>query len=249
MPRLWRSTMGFAHRLHQQESRLGAVSLPLHRSLEALRQLAGDFERPLGPPLRLLVDQLAGLIDGPDSIFAALQQAEFDQADAQQLITENVRLSKQLTSSTPASRRREQAIAEADRHALSVQRFGMGILAAIVTLSRITSGLIVWLYVGGTCSPARPRSATACWRSPVAISNRQSGGGSDEIARMAEALAVFRDTAAEVRRESPARSRRRGSSWSTRSRASRRASRCSTARTASPRATAATENSTRALPT
>ena len=183
-----------------KEADLALLAPPLYQSLQALRQLAGDFERPLGPPLRLLVEQLAGLIDGPDSILA-IQQAEFDHiANAQRLIAENAQLSNELTSSVGGLvEGAKQAIAEANYHALSVQRFGMGVLAAIVLLSLVSSGLIVWLYVDRNLL-AR---LTALSDSMLAIARGDlqtliPTGGRDEIARMADALAVFRNTAVEV---------------------------------------------------
>ena len=183
-----------------KEADLTLLAPPLYQSLQALRQLAGVFERPLGPPLRLLVEQLAGLIDGPDSILA-IQQAEFDHiANAQRLIAENAQLSKELTSSVAGLvEGAKQAIAEANHHALSVQRSGMGVLAAIVFLSLASSGLIVWLYVDRNLL-AR---LTVLSDSMLAIARGDlqtliPTGGRDEIARMAEALAVFRNTAVEV---------------------------------------------------
>src|SRR5215207_7270373 len=183
-----------------KEADLALLAPPLYQSHQALRQLASDFERPLGPPLRLLVEQLAGLIDGPNSILA-IQQAEFDRiANAQRLIAENVQLSRELTSSIAGLvEGAKLAIAEADRHAVSVQRFGMGVLAAIVALSLVSSGLTVWLYVDRNLL-AR---LTALSDSMLAIARGDvqapiPTGGRDEIARMAEALAVFRNTAVEV---------------------------------------------------
>jgi PAS domain S-box-containing protein len=183
-----------------KEADLALLAPPLYQSLQALRQLASDFERPLGPPLRLLVEELAGLIDGPNSILA-IQQAEFDRiANAQRLIAENVQLSRALTSSIAGLvEGAKLAIAEADRHAVSVQRFGMGVLAAIVALSLVSSGLIVWLYVDRNLL-AR---LTALSDSMLAIARGDvqapiPTGGRDEIARMAEALTVFRNTAVEV---------------------------------------------------
>ena len=173
---------------------------PLQRSLAALRRLATDFDRPVGPAVRQLVEQLARLIEGPDSI-AAIRQAELEHvADAEQVIAENVRLSSQLTASTAdLVEGAKRAIAEAGRDALSIQRLSGGVLAAIVALSLISSGLIVWLYVDRSLV-AR---LTALSNSMLAIARGDlrsaiPAGGSDELARMAEALAVFRDTAVEV---------------------------------------------------
>ena len=73
-------------------------------------------------------------------------------------------------------------------------------MVGVVVLSLVSSGLIVWLYVGRNLI-AR---LTALSDSMLAIAGGNlSGplpapGGGDEIGRMAEALIVFRDTAIEV---------------------------------------------------
>jgi class 3 adenylate cyclase/HAMP domain-containing protein len=87
----------------------------------------------------------------------------------------------------------------ANTEALSVQRYGTGILIAVVVLSLVCSALIVWLYVGRNLI----RRLTGLSDSMLAIAGgnlktRLPPGGVDEIGRMAEALAVFRDTAVEV---------------------------------------------------
>jgi adenylate cyclase len=91
-------------------------------------------------------------------------------------------------------------IAQANEDVLSVQKFSSTVLIAAVALSLLSSVLIVWLYVGRSIVSR----LTALSRSMLAIAegNLEANvptGGSDEIGRMAEALAVFRATAIEVR--------------------------------------------------
>jgi PAS domain S-box-containing protein len=185
-----------------KESDLDVMIFPLRRSLEALRRLAGSFDPPIGPPLRLLAEQFALLVDGPDSILA-IRQAEFARlADAERLIGENMRLSNQLTATVTALvEGARDAIADADRQARSVQRVSTAVLVLVVALSLVSSGLIVWLYVDRSLL-AR---LTALSGSMLAIARGDleapiPTGGTDEIARMTEALAGFRDTAIEVKK-------------------------------------------------
>ncbi len=84
--------------------------------------------------------------------------------------------------------------------AASVQQVSSRVLIAVVLLSLVSSGLIVWLYVQRDLL----RRLTALSGSMLAV----AGGnlrvplpppdGGDEIAEMARALTVFRDTAVEI---------------------------------------------------
>ena len=81
-----------------------------------------------------------------------------------------------------------------------MQRFGAAVLIGVVALSLVSSGLIVWLYVGRNLiarltglSDSMLAIAGGNLRAPL-----PPAGGRDEIGRMAEALTVFRDTAVEV---------------------------------------------------
>ena len=119
---------------------------------------------------------------------------------AERLLAENIALSRNLTEAVNnlvASARRDIAGASAD--AAAVQRVGTAVLVGVVALSLISSGLIVWLYVGRNLV-AR---LTALSGSMLAIADGNlkanlPPAGSDEVGRMAEALRVFRDTAVEV---------------------------------------------------
>src|SRR6185312_9942599 len=89
----------------------------------------------------------------------------------------------------------------ATREALSAQQFSTGILIALVAMSLVSSVLIVWLYVDRNLI-AR---LTALSRSMLAIADGNletslPAAGHDEIGRMAKALAIFRDTAVEVKK-------------------------------------------------
>ena len=94
--------------------------------------------------------------------------------------------------------RGEMSAATAD--AASVQRASSRVLIAVVLLSLLSSGLIVWLYVQRDLL----RRLTALSGSMLAVAGGNLRAalpvakGRDEISRMAAALRVFRDTAVEV---------------------------------------------------
>jgi adenylate cyclase len=90
-------------------------------------------------------------------------------------------------------------IVAASREVQAVQRLSAVVLTVVVGLSLLSSALIVWLYVDRNLI-AR---LTALSDSMLAIASGNlraelPAAGRDEIGRMAEALAVFRDTAIEV---------------------------------------------------
>jgi signal transduction histidine kinase len=94
--------------------------------------------------------------------------------------------------------RGEMSAATAD--AASVQRASARVLIAVVLLSLLSSGLIVWLYVQRDLL----RRLTALSGSMLAVAGGNlrvplpPAGGADEIAEMTRALTVFRDTAVEI---------------------------------------------------
>ena len=84
--------------------------------------------------------------------------------------------------------------------AASVQQVSSRVLIAVVLLSLLSSGLIVWLYVQRDLL----RRLTALSGSMMAVAGGNlrvplpPAGGEDEIAEMTRALTVFRDTAVEI---------------------------------------------------
>jgi phosphoglycerate-specific signal transduction histidine kinase len=173
---------------------------PLRRSLESLRQLAAQIGAPLGTNLTSETEHLSALIDGPQSIPETQRSELLSLADAERLIEENRTLSNLLSQAVArAVADGTQEIEQANRDAAAVQRLGTGILLSVVALSLICSGLIVWLYVSRNLLGR----LTGLSDSMLAIAGgnlktRIPVGGNDEIAQMAEALKVFRDTAVEV---------------------------------------------------
>ncbi|CAB5083240.1 Adenylate cyclase (EC [Olavius algarvensis associated proteobacterium Delta 3] len=121
-------------------------------------------------------------------------------ANAENVQRENLRLSRDLTELVELFVIDTQRdISRATSQARAVQAKSSIILALIVSLSLASSVLIVWLYVGRNLIARL--TALSSSMSAIAGGNLRTTlppTGSDEIGRMAAALAVFRDTAAEV---------------------------------------------------
>jgi signal transduction histidine kinase len=177
-----------------------AANISGFRAQQALNELE-RLSDVLDPKLRsLMADTLTHLRPytvGTGSV-PALRRLELSLTEnATQLLGENADLSKHLTAtvdSLVAGARKE--INDANAAALSVVDFSTLAVIVAVVLSLVSSTLIVWLYVGRNLI-ARLRElsdrtfalAAGDLRSPL------PPGGDDEIGRMGESLAVFRDTA------------------------------------------------------
>ena len=177
------------------------LAFPVRRALGVLENLAAGIDPILRARLLARVKEYRDMVDGPDSILQARRHELAILADSERLLGENAALSDELTAAVDllvASANRD--IGQATLEALSVQRVSTGVLIAVVALSLISSTLIVWLYVGRNLI-AR---LTAMSGSMLAIAGGQldtsiPAAGADEIGDMAKALAVFRDTAIEVK--------------------------------------------------
>jgi adenylate cyclase len=180
---------------------LPLLAFPLRRSLFTLEALASEFDPGLRARLLERVEQFKRLTDGDDSIIQARQEELAILANAQSLLAQNAGLTHELTAAVDRLvGDANDEIAGANLEALTVQRFGSAVLIGVVALSLISSGLIVWLYVGRNLiarltglSDSMLAIAGGNLRAPL-----PPAGGRDEIGRMAEALAVFRDTAVEI---------------------------------------------------
>ena len=116
-------------------------------------------------------------------------------------LDENAAISARLTAAVDGlvgEARGEMTAATAD--AASVQQVSSRVLIAVVLLSLLSSGLIVWRYVQRDL--LKRLSALSGSMLAVAGGNLRvplpPAGGEDEIAEMTRALTVFRDTAVEI---------------------------------------------------
>ena len=176
------------------------LALPLQRSAATLGELVGGLAPALRTSLVAQVAVLRPLVEGEGGIPATRRAELASLADALRLLEENRLLSDGLAQAVARAVADGSAeIARADAEADAARRLGAGTLLGVVALSLVCSGLIVWLYVDGNLL----RRLTALSDSMLAIAggNLRTAipvGGDDEIARMAKALEVFRETAVEV---------------------------------------------------
>jgi adenylate cyclase len=184
----------------EKHERLELLKLRTQWSMEALGTLAtvvGTQQRQL---ILAELERFRLFVEGENNI-PLLRARELSLiGNGEDVQRENARLSRELTESVELIVRDTQLyISEATSQARAVQTRSSITLILIVSLSLVSSVLIVWLYVGRNLI-AR---LTALSNSMMAIARGNlrtplPPTGSDEIGRMAGALAVFRDTAVEV---------------------------------------------------
>ena len=164
-------------------------------------EMVTGLDAKLRPKISELLKRFQGFVVGSGSL-VSLRQAELLYiAKAKETLRKNIDLSQRLTEAVNnLVTRAQDDITEANKEAASVQKISMIVIIAVVALSLLCSILIVWLYVGRNLV----MRLTALSDSMLAIAGGNltaalpRPGGGDEISRMAEALAIFRDTAVEV---------------------------------------------------
>ena len=180
---------------------LVVLTVPLARSMAAIESAAGDLSPSLGERLTARAEEFRSLASGEESIPKVRQHELVTVEVIEILLAKNREFSGVLTAALDdlvAGANRD--IGDANREALSIQRFSTVIMAAVAALVVVSSFLIVWLYVGRNLI-ARLTKLTD---SMMAIAGGQleapiPSGGSDEISRMGDALTVFRGTAIAAR--------------------------------------------------
>ena len=180
---------------------IGALAFPLLRSQRNFERLVKQMSGPVRDRLLPRSEEFGTFIAGADSVSEA-RGKELDLiASGEELILKNADLSRQLTAMVnELLAQAKNDIAAGNLEASSVQEFSTVIMAAVVALSLISSTLIVWLYVNRNLvarltglSDSMLAIAGGNLRAPLPAAT-----GNDEIARMAEALTVFRNTAVEI---------------------------------------------------
>ncbi|MEM7168594.1 MAG: response regulator [Pseudomonadota bacterium] len=185
----------------KSRSDLDLLIFPIRKALQTVERLMADL-----PPLeqRFLkprVADFASLTSGPNSL-SEVRRQELDLiSSGEKLLAENTELSHRLTEAVDNLLEGARAdIATGNLEAGSVRRTSTIIMFAVVVLSLLSSLLIGWLYVSRNLiarltglSDSMLAIAGGNLREPL-----PAASGNDEIARMAEALTVFRDTAIEV---------------------------------------------------
>lgn len=178
------------------------LAFPLRRSQRQLERLVKQMKPKIIVRLAPRLKQFGGFVSGTESV-SEVRGRELDLTiKGEELISRNADLSRQLTDMVNEFlARAKDDIATSSLEAGSVQRFSTRVLYAIVALSLISSALIVWFYVNRNLL-AR---LTALSDSMISIAAGKldvklpDARNNDEIAQMATALEVFRDTAVEVK--------------------------------------------------
>jgi adenylate cyclase len=182
-------------------AQLAVLATPVKRSLQQLEEHIAGFPPKLKARAKEQFTTFEDGLLGARGLIAVrgLEVQALERARA--ILDENAAISARLTAAVDglvADAGSEMTVATAD--AASVQRISSRVLIAVVLLSLISSGLIVWLYVQRDL--LRRLSALNGSMLAVAGGNLRvplpPADGKDEIAEMARALTVFRDTAVEV---------------------------------------------------
>jgi adenylate cyclase len=181
-------------------SEIGELENKTKNALRALDALVSDIDPDLAVQLFTPILRLRGAGSGAKGAFVSRRAEIAARDNSRKLIAENAALSATLRDAVEhlvAMTRGE--IDAANAGARQAQAFGRGVLTTTAVLSVLCSTLIVWLYVGRSIvarltalSDRMLTLAKGDLRSPL------PHGGTDEIGRMAESLAVFRAMAIEV---------------------------------------------------
>jgi PAS domain S-box-containing protein len=177
------------------------LAFRIRQALDEARRTATGLDSRLQPLLTARLDRFQAYVEGSEGIPELRLKEVAIVGQATRHLTENTLLSGELTEAVDrlvAVAKRD--IALANEEALSKERFSSSVLITAVALSLLSSILIVWLYVGRSIVSR----LTALSRSMLAIAEGNLDAmiptsGGDEIGRMAQALAVFRATAIEVK--------------------------------------------------
>ncbi|HSA81877.1 MAG TPA: PAS-domain containing protein [Geminicoccaceae bacterium] len=174
---------------------------PIARSIDSLKNVAAALSGEIQTDMNRHVAEFEGLFAGDDALLE-IRRREFEGVGrAERVLADNAELAQQFTAAVnQLVATSKEDIDQANADALRAQRFSSAILITLVAMSLVSSGLIAWLYVDRNLV-ARLRALSD---SMLAI----AGGNlraplpqvqaRDEIGKMGEALAVFRDTATEV---------------------------------------------------
>ena len=170
------------------------------RVMRALEGRIDDLDRELAAGLVEPTRRLSAIINGDDGLFVT-RHKEIEAARAgQRFVILNSSLGDRLDVAVLGlvdRARKDVDVATAD--ALAVQQFGGVIQLGVIALSLISSGLIVWLYVGRNIVARLTKlsgvmTAIAGGKRDVAVSL----AGTDEVGAMGRAVEVFRQNAVEL---------------------------------------------------
>ena len=168
--------------------------------MRALEGRIDDLDRELAAGLVEPTRRLSAIINGDDGFFVT-RHKEIEAARAgQRLVILNSSLGDRLgVTVLGLVDRARKDVDVATAEARAVQQFGGVIQLGVIALSLISSGLIVWLYVGRNIVARLTKlsgvmTAIAGGKRDVAVSL----AGTDEVGAMGRAVEVFRQNAVEL---------------------------------------------------
>ena len=172
---------------------LSLLEYPLRRSIAALDAVVPRVDETLRGRFRQRIREFKFFIEGTGSIPRTRREELVVLSDGEKLVKENAQLSRSLTFAVNRLvQAAQRSITDAGRDALTVQRYGTGIVIGSAVLSLLSSALIVWLYVDrsllgrlAALSQSMLAIAGGNLRAPLPKASR------DEIGRMAEALRLL----------------------------------------------------------
>jgi HAMP domain-containing protein len=181
--------------------RIDVLIFPLKKSLKELYEVSLVVPKRAKRRLAKQVAMLEELASGPKSLSLIRKDELNIIAQAEKLLSVNVKLSKFLTNRVDyLVNTAKSDIEKANLQAAKIQALNRNILIGIAVMSLVSSLLIVWLYVGRNMitrlralSDSMLAIAGGNLRAPL-----PEPGSNDEIGSMAKALVVFRDTAIDV---------------------------------------------------
>jgi adenylate cyclase len=176
---------------------LDSIRVTAEAAVRRIDDLVSGLDPDVSLELIVPLSHLRTSAIGNSSIIAARQAELKAIQEGRRLTVENAELSIQLSNAVESLvAASKQAIATATERTQSVQDRGRLGLALVVALSLMSSILIGWLYVGRNVVA---RLTTLSNGMRAIVKGRRDieipTSGSDEIADMAHAVAVFRDNA------------------------------------------------------
>lgn len=178
-----------------------ALAFPLRRSHQNFNRILTNVGEKSSEALRLESDRLSDLIAGETSL-PRTRSRELDLlAQGRNLVERNRELSAELTQLVNGLvNETDTQITSGAEDAEKAQAIGSTVILVVSALSLMSAGLVIWRYVSGNLlaritdlSDSMTAIAEGDLYAPLPPTT-----DTDEIARMASALRVFRDTAVEV---------------------------------------------------
>lgn len=185
------------------KSDIDALAFPLRRSHQSFDRILNRVEDRNREQLTLQSGRLSGLIAGDGSL-PKTRIRELDlTAQGRALVARNGELSADLTQLVNGLvAQADTQITASGQDAQRAQNIGSLVILIVSGLGLLTSGFVIWVYVSGNLlaritdlSDSMTAIAKGNLHAPLPPTS-----DTDEIAQMASALKVFRDTAVEVQK-------------------------------------------------